>query len=121
MNLVKTPGADPIAELPIRDPMPAMGDFADTAALLATLDLVITSDTSIAHLAGALARPCWLLLSATADWRWLMHVDRTPWYPTMVLFRQSKCGDWRGVIERICDSLALLARRFDGRDTNNLG
>ncbi|MBS0449585.1 MAG: tetratricopeptide repeat protein [Proteobacteria bacterium] len=95
-------------------PMQRLGhelrDYADTAAVLAQLDLLICVDTSIAHLAGALGRPCWLLLPAhKTDWRWLRERDDTPWYPnTMRLFRQSVRGDWAGVIERVRG--ALVAR-----------
>jgi ADP-heptose:LPS heptosyltransferase len=76
-------------------------DFADTAAVLQRLDLLITVDTAIAHLAGALGRPVWTMLCHTPDWRW--HLDRSdsPWYPTMRLFRQPTWGDWDSVINRI--------------------
>jgi hypothetical protein len=106
VNLVKAPGEDAVGELPIVDLMPQMRDFADTAHLIAAIDLVITSDTAVAHLAGALARPCWLILSAAADWRWLIGRDTTPWYPTMRLFRQRSLGDWPEVIERVSGALA---------------
>ncbi len=86
------------------------GDFADTAALLANLDLVIAVDTSIIHLAGALGRPVWAVLAFNGDWRWLKDRDDTPWYPTMQLFRQSAMGDWAGVFERIA---AELKKSFD--------
>lgn len=76
-------------------------DFQDTAAILENLDLLISVDTSVAHLAGALARPTWLLLPFDGDWRWLLERDDSPWYPTMRLFRQSTPGDWKSVIERV--------------------
>jgi hypothetical protein len=76
-------------------------DFADTAALIPCLDLVITVDTSVAHLAGALGRPVWLLLPFTPDWRWLLDREDSPWYPTARLFRQSQPREWTGVIERV--------------------
>ncbi|MBI1775744.1 MAG: hypothetical protein HYR63_10385 [Proteobacteria bacterium] len=101
ISLVKMPGTDPVEELGIFDPMPKMNDFADTAGLLAQLDLIITSDTAVAHLAGALARPCWLMLSAAADWRWLMTGTTTPWYPSMRLFRQTTLGDWASAVEEV--------------------
>jgi hypothetical protein len=80
-------------------------DFADTAAMVANLDLVIAVDTSVAHLAGALAKPIWLLVPYLPDWRWMLHRDDSPWYPTMRLFRQKARGDWTGVIKGLVDSL----------------
>ncbi|MCX7701162.1 MAG: DUF6165 family protein [Gemmataceae bacterium] len=81
------------------------GAFLDTAAVMMNLDLVLTCDTSIAHLAGALGVRVWVALSAAADWRWLIDRDDTPWYPTMRLFRQSKLKRWDDVFERIADAL----------------
>jgi len=81
--------------------------LADAAALIASLDLVITTDTSIAHLAGAMAKPVWMLLPRPADWRWMLEGERTPWYPTARLFRQGEPGDWTGVVERVCAALDL--------------
>jgi len=75
-----------------------LGDFADTAALIAALDLVITVDTSVAHLAGALGCPTWILLPYVPDWRWLLGRDSSPWYPSARLFRQDAGRDWTGVI-----------------------
>ena len=74
---------------------------ATTAALLDLMDLVITVDTSIAHLAGAMGKPVWILLPFAPDWRWLLDRDDSPWYPTMRLFRQQSHGDWDGVFSRI--------------------
>jgi len=85
-----------------------LGDMADTAAAIAQLDLVITVDTSIAHLAGALGKPVWVLLTFLPDWRWMLHREDTPWYPTMRLFRQTQPDDWEGVLDRV--SQALLQR-----------
>lgn len=76
-------------------------DFHDTAALVANLDLVITVDTALAHLAGAMGKPVWLMLPALSDWRWLEKRDDSPWYPTMRLFRQPEPGDWGSVIQQI--------------------
>ena len=76
-------------------------DLAETAALIAMLDVVITTDTCIAHLAGAMAKPVWILLPHLSDWRWMQASERTPWYPTARLFRQSVAGDWAGVVERV--------------------
>ncbi|MCM8738508.1 tetratricopeptide repeat protein [Azospirillum sp. A1-3] len=85
-----------------------IGDFADTAAILATLDLVISVDTAVAHLAGALGRPVWTLLRHVGDWRWLDHGVRTPWYPTMRLFRQDRPGSWDPVVARVKAALMRL-------------
>ncbi|HEY3679367.1 MAG TPA: glycosyltransferase family 9 protein, partial [Bradyrhizobium sp.] len=83
-----------------------------TAALISCLDLVITVDTSVAHLAGALGRPTWLLLPYTPDWRWLLDRDDSPWYPTVKLFRQGKDRDYARVIDRVRTELAALASRY---------
>jgi tetratricopeptide (TPR) repeat protein len=80
-------------------------DFADTAALIANLDLIISVDTAAAHLAGAMGRPVWTLLRFAPDWRWLRDREDSPWYPTMRLFRQQTPGDWREAISRIVDAL----------------
>jgi len=80
-------------------------DLSDTAAVIASLDLVISTDTCIAHLAGAMAKPVWILLPHLADWRWMRHIETTPWYPTARLLRQSKQGDWEGLIERVIGEL----------------
>ena len=85
--------------------------FADSAACLANLDLVISADTAVAHLAGALGRPVWVLLPMACDWRWLLTRDDSPWYPSARLFRQSRRGDWGGVLEQVARQLAELARR----------
>jgi hypothetical protein len=80
-------------------------DFADTAALIETLDLIISVDTAVAHLAGALGKPVWLLSRYDACWRWGRERDDTPWYPTMRLFRQTAPGDWAGVMRRVAEAL----------------
>lgn len=90
----------------------ALEDFDDTAAVIETCDLVISVCTSVAHLAGAMGKPTWILLAANADWRWLQDRDDTPWYGSARLFRQSALGDWSGVIERVG---AALAARSAGR------
>jgi tetratricopeptide (TPR) repeat protein len=82
-------------------------DFADNAALIANLDLVISVDTSMVHLAGAMGKPVWPLLSFVSDWRWLLDREDSPWYPTMRLFRQSVRGDWDSVINRVAEALNL--------------
>ena len=83
----------------------------ETAAVIANLDLVITVDTMVAHLAGALGVPTWLLLHDTADWRWLLEREDSPWYPTMRLFRQPARGDWSSVVSQVAASLAELPQR----------
>lgn len=90
----------------IRDLDEALGDFADTAAAIAQLDLVISIDTAVAHLAGAMGKPVWTLLPAVPDWRWLLHREDSPWYPTMRLFRQPRSGDWAEVVNRLAAALA---------------
>jgi len=92
-------------ELGLVDLAPHLGDFHETAAVVRELDLVITVDTSMAHLAGALGQPVWTLLSFVPDWRWLMDRDDSPWYPTMRLFRQRAAGDWEGLMERVAVAL----------------
>ena len=77
----------------------------DTAALIANLDLVISVDTAVAHLAGAMGKPVWVLLPYSPDWRWLLDREDSPWYSTMRLFRQKSLGDWTEVIERVAQSL----------------
>lgn len=87
---------------------PHIRDFADTAALMQELDLIITVDTSLAHLAGALGKPVWVLLPYAPDWRWQLHRDDSPWYPSMTLFRQPSPGDWADVIRRVRSRLHHL-------------
>ena len=85
--------------------------FVDTAAAMAALDLIVTCDTSIAHLAGALAAPVWVALKSDAEWRWLAGRADSPWYPTMRLFRQSRRGAWRDVFDAMALEVAALAAR----------
>jgi hypothetical protein len=80
-------------------------DFADAAALISELDLVISVDTAIAHLAGALGKAVWILLPHVPDWRWMQERCGSPWYPTASLYRQSIAGDWADVFERIARDL----------------
>jgi hypothetical protein len=80
-------------------------DFADTAAVVSLLDLVITVDTSVAHLAGALGKPVWIMLTFAPDWRWLCDRQDSPWYPTARLFRQGVVGDWAGVVGAVRQAL----------------
>jgi Flp pilus assembly protein TadD len=89
----------------LQDLSPHIQDFADTAALISQMDLVISVDTAVAHLAGALGKPVWILLSHNPDWRWFLADEDTPWYPTLRLFRQSSPGDWTGVLAEVADAL----------------
>ena len=91
-----------------------LDDYAETAAVIDALDLLVTVDTSVAHLVGALGKPVWMLTPAPADWRWLEGRDDSPWYPTMRLFRQQTAGDWRGVIARVVTALEALRDGADG-------
>lgn len=85
----------------VRDMRPQMKDFADTARILNGLDLLISVDTAVVHLAGAMGRPVWVCLPFSPDWRWMLETDKSPWYPTMKLFRQEKKGEWGPVVERV--------------------
>lgn len=110
VSLQKSGGEDEARQPPPGQPLPHLGsditDFADTAAIVAQLDLVICVDTAIAHLAGALGKPCWVLLPWQADWRWLLERDDSPWYPGVLrLFRQPRMGDWEGVVGAVAQAL----------------
>jgi tetratricopeptide (TPR) repeat protein len=104
-TLASTPSIERLGE--------ELTDFADTAGLLSELDLVISVDTAIAHLAGALGKPVWILLPQVADWRWLQEREDSPWYPSAKLFRQPAAGDWASVIDRVAAQLtAFTANRY---------
>jgi hypothetical protein len=105
VSLQKGSGPAAPVELNLLDFTADLTDFTQTAALIANLDLVITVDTAIAHLAGAMAKPVWIMLPAVPDWRWLLSRDDSPWYPTAKLFRQSTPGDWTSVIRRVGEEL----------------
>jgi hypothetical protein len=83
-------------------------DFSDTAALIANLDLVISVDTAVAHLAGALGQKTWLLACSDACWRWLLERTDSPWYPSMQLFRQSRWNDWTEVVVKLDEAFQSL-------------
>jgi Tfp pilus assembly protein PilF len=95
------------ASIQVQDLSSQLRNFTDTAAVIAQLDLVISIDTSVAHLAGALGKPVWVLLPFVAEWRWMLRREDSPWYPTMRLFRQESLGDWSGVMARVAEALAL--------------
>ncbi|HEY7491993.1 MAG TPA: tetratricopeptide repeat protein [Candidatus Tectomicrobia bacterium] len=92
-------------DLRVQDLAPSLHDFGDTALLLDQLDLVLTVDTAVAHLAGALGKPVWVLLPAVPDWRWGLEGEQKPWYPTMRLFQQRRAGDWAAVMQRVAKIL----------------
>jgi tetratricopeptide (TPR) repeat protein len=111
-SLQKGVQAGEIAHLPsdvsLQDLSGQLNDFADTAVVVTQLDLIITVDTAVAHLAGALGRPVWVLLSHWCDWRWIIDREDSPWYPTIRLFRQHQSGDWAGVFARVAEALVEL-------------
>jgi tetratricopeptide (TPR) repeat protein len=106
---VRASDEDALARSGVADFRTQFGDLADTAALISALDLVITVDTSIGHLAGALGKPVWIMLSAVPDWRWLHGRNDSPWYPTARLFRQRALGVWDPVFADVKRELAVLA------------
>lgn len=111
VSLQKSPaaaGRPPLSAQTFSDWTDELTNWADTAALIENLDLVISSDTAVAHLAGALGKPVWLLTSFVPDWRWLLHRTDSPWYPTMRLFRQPRAKDWQSVIAEVATSLVKL-------------
>jgi tetratricopeptide (TPR) repeat protein len=110
-SLQKGPAAQDLAasSLPIVDLAGQIEDFADTAAIVANLDLVICVDTAVAHLAGGLGKPVWLLVPHVSDWRWLKDRSDSPWYPTMRLFRQPAIDQWSQVLEQVGQELEALS------------
>jgi len=103
-----TEAGTPPAGMELIDMAGQLNDFADTAAIIANLDLVITADTAVAHLAGAIGRPVWVLLPFVPDWRWMLEREDSQWYPTMRLFRQPAIADWDSVIRRAAAELAAF-------------
>ncbi|MEP6679100.1 MAG: glycosyltransferase family 9 protein, partial [Betaproteobacteria bacterium] len=89
----------------IADFRAALGDFADTAALIASLDAIVSADTAVAHVAGALGVPVWLLDRSNSCWRWRLAADTSPWYPQMTIVRQTRFGVWDDVVARVQASL----------------
>jgi hypothetical protein len=105
---------------PIRDLAGALQDFADTAAIMSQLHLVVSCDSAPAHLAGALAMPVWLPVPKIPDWRWLLEREDSPWYPTLRLFRQQTLGDWSGAFSRMVEPLReLVEKRVRGASAGN--
>ena len=94
--------------------------FADTAAAISALDLVISVDTAVAHLAGALGKPVWLLLNANPCWRWELATASSPWYPGMRVFRQASAGDWRAPLGAVHNALTELAAARFGKERKGL-
>ncbi len=109
-TLQKGPAAaqasQPPAGMELIDFSSDLTDFAETAALIQNLDLVICVDTAVAHLAGAMGKPVWILIPFEPDWRWMLNRSDSPWYPTMHLFRQTTQGNWNEVIDRVRHVLA---------------
>ena len=99
-----------LAELPIIPLGGSLTDFADTAALIDNLDLVITVDTSVAHLAGAMGKPVWIMLAYYPDWRWFLDGETSPWYPSARLFRQDRSRSWENVVARVVEAVHEFAR-----------
>jgi hypothetical protein len=100
--------ADLSSQLDVTDFTSELNDFVDTAGLIQNLDLVITVDTAVAHLAGAIGKPVWVLLPFVPDWRWLLDRSDSPWYPTMRLFRQPRIGDWESPVNSVAAGLKQL-------------
>jgi ADP-heptose:LPS heptosyltransferase len=107
---VRDPGIRPGIVTDLSD---RLGEFTDTAAAIEQMDLTISVDTSVLHLAGALGRPVWGMISARSDWRWMIGRDDSPWYPTLRLFRQSRLDDWHEVFSR---AATALSRWVPGRE-----
>lgn len=100
---------EPANQFGVSDLGPRLENFTDTAAVMKNLDLVITADTAVAHLAGALNVPVWIAIGSVPDWRWLLERTDSPWYPSARLFRQVRSGDWTDVFSRMAEELARLA------------
>ena len=105
---VRAGDRETLLRAPVLDVSDDLDTFADTAALIAELDLVISVDTAVAHLAGALGKPVWILLPYTPDWRWQLGRADSPWYPTARLFRQTSRGDWASAMAQVREALAEL-------------
>src|SRR5262249_14920183 len=117
-SLQKSSSHEDLTSLPshiqLHDLEPQLGDFGDLAVIIDQLDLVISVDSPVAHIAGALGKKAWTLLSRAADWRWMLEGETMPWYPTMRLIRQTHPGDWTSVIERAAEELSK--QKFESRN-----
>jgi hypothetical protein len=109
-NAVGVMAEKPSGDIKLTDWTAELNDFGDTAALIDNLDLMISTDTSIPHLAGAMGKPVWLLLSTMCDWRWFVGRADNPWYPTMRLFRQETLGDWSLPVGQVAKALTKLVQ-----------
>jgi predicted O-linked N-acetylglucosamine transferase (SPINDLY family) len=119
ISLQKGQGEDEVVDFPFITSLSAnIKDFADSAAIVSQLDLVICVDTAIAHLAGALGKPVWLLLPFVSDWRWMINREDSPWYPNTRLFRQAQKGNWNDVVIRLKQALINEVNRTDRETTN---
>jgi hypothetical protein len=122
ISLQKNYGLEQLAGLPVGMQVESLGEafdsgpdaFMDTVAVMMNLDLIVCADVSIAHVAGALARPVWVALKHVPDWRWLLGREDCPWYSTMRLFRQPSDGDWESVFSRMADQLRGQLTGFSG-------
>ncbi|WP_130469817.1 tetratricopeptide repeat protein [Candidatus Magnetaquicoccus inordinatus] len=127
ISLQKGEGEEEASHAPAQQPLLPLGamirDFADTAAIVAQLDLLITVDSAVAHVAGALGKPCWLLLSAwDSDWRWLLERDDSPWYPGVLrLFRQRQIDDWAALLAEVATELAVVVSKRQEKGESNHG
>ena len=114
-GLQKGPTANQIRDLSDEITITNLGDeledFTDTAATIENLNLIVSVDTSVLHLAGAMGKPAWALFRFEGNWRWLLDRQDSPWYPTMKLFRQKKPGDWPDVFDRVAEELQKLISR----------
>ncbi|MGC1576612.1 MAG: glycosyltransferase family 9 protein, partial [Beijerinckiaceae bacterium] len=112
LSLQKGEGQKAIAEYYGRAPLLNLGaeidDFLDTMSIIDLIDVVVTVDTAIAHLAAAMGKPAWILLPLAPDWRWLLERADSPWYPSARLFRQRSAGDWSGVMRDVAKALSEL-------------
>jgi hypothetical protein len=119
VSLQMGPGMEQIADakfpLTTFEDLDRDGAFVDSAALMHALDLIITADTAVAHVAGALGRPAWVALSSWTDWRWGVEGETSPWYPSLRLFRQTSMGNWSNMFIAMADALRPLVRQASGR------
>jgi ADP-heptose:LPS heptosyltransferase len=100
---------DELAEtIPLTNISKEFGDFTDTAAAIENLDIVISVDTSVLHLAGAMGKPVWALLPFAPEWRWMLNREDSPWYPTMRLFRQKSWSQWDPVFQQVAEELRII-------------